>query len=748
MRFIVPTTPTHLIVLLLSLFSLAGKAALPQPYGQLNSLNGVTQSLCVRSITQSEDGMMWFGAEDGLYSFDGYHLLKRDGAPRGMGCITRLKSEGDSLRIDYERGQTCFDLRTYTFSPAHPHPQRVGSKFQDSSSNLQSSIFNLQSPTSDTIMAGGRWWVGTPRQVSEWNKDTDTQGFTLEVPVTKVMCADARGNLLVGTDNGLFIVQPNLTVHHILHDARLGTSLAGDVVWSLFRDRDDNIWIGTNCGISLAVMDSRQTTYTLPSITGESTGNQLSAMGRDMQGRYWMGGTGGIIRIDHLGEEGQTYRWYRMGDTHSPLPHNRIRIILTDSQGNVWVGGDGGLLRYDEATQQFERYPIEGDAHNWVYGLEETTQSQLIVTTFDATYTVLPDITSKHLDIKQKHSKKKGASNGEKRYHDTINHQWLVGGIDCFTIVREDLGTNHTPSRPMRITDIMVNGDQWVSHEDIIARQVTLAPDKRFLQFYISDFNFADTPSEDYVYSIDGGKTWWPVNATDHTLTLSQLEPGTYQLHMCQKKEGTDTEADGKENSTSLLFTFTIRAPWYATTLAKIIYVLLMMILICATYYIVRQQRRIRHERKERAHLLAQARQKEQELLSDNEYLAGQLRLRLMEQSSSEEELSGDEKFLLNITRLIEENMDNTELNVNLLSQKSGISTKQLYRRIKSLTGMTAVAYIRDQRLKKAASLLAKDSFTVSEVMYRVGFSSPSYFTRCFCDEYGVPPSEYKTEES
>jgi AraC-like DNA-binding protein len=217
---------------------------------------------------------------------------------------------------------------------------------------------------------------------------------------------------------------------------------------------------------------------------------------------------------------------------------------------------------------------------------------------------------------------------------------------------------------------------------------------------------------------------------------------------MCQKKEGTDTEADGKENSTSLLFTFTIRAPWYATTLAKIIYVLLMMILICATYYIIRQQRRIRHERKERAQLLAQARQKEQELLSDNEYLAGQLRLRLMEQSSSEEELSGDEKFLLNITRLIEENMDNTELNVNLLSQKSGISTKQLYRRIKSLTGMTAVAYIRDQRLKKAASLLAKGSFTVSEVMYRVGFSSPSYFTRCFCDEYGVPPSEYKTEES
>jgi AraC-like DNA-binding protein len=50
-------------------------------------------------------------------------------------------------------------------------------------------------------------------------------------------------------------------------------------------------------------------------------------------------------------------------------------------------------------------------------------------------------------------------------------------------------------------------------------------------------------------------------------------------------------------------------------------------------------------------------------------------------------------------------------LNVNTLSELSGISSKQLYRKIKALTGMTAVAYIRDQRLKKAASLLAKGTF-------------------------------------
>lgn len=56
---------------------------------------------------------------------------------------------------------------------------------------------------------------------------------------------------------------------------------------------------------------------------------------------------------------------------------------------------------------------------------------------------------------------------------------------------------------------------------------------------------------------------------------------------------------------------------------------------------------------------------------------------------------------------------------------------------------MPVVAYIRDQRLKKAASLLATGNFTVSEVMYMVGFSRASYFTRCFREEYGVTPSAY-----
>lgn len=108
--------------------------------------------------------------------------------------------------------------------------------------------------------------------------------------------------------------------------------------------------------------------------------------------------------------------------------------------------------------------------------------------------------------------------------------------------------------------------------------------------------------------------------------------------------------------------------------------------------------------------------------------------------------LSDDERFLQRVTRLIEDNLSDSDLNVNVLSTLSGISSKQLYRRIKALTGMTTVAYIRDLRLKKAAALLSKGTYTVSEVMYMVGFNNLSYFTRCFTEEYKESPSVYKKQ--
>lgn len=102
-----------------------------------------------------------------------------------------------------------------------------------------------------------------------------------------------------------------------------------------------------------------------------------------------------------------------------------------------------------------------------------------------------------------------------------------------------------------------------------------------------------------------------------------------------------------------------------------------------------------------------------------------------------------DKGFVEKLKALIEEKMSNLDLSVEDLGAELGLGRVQLYRKTKSLTGYAPNELLRIARLKKAASLLASSEKTVAEITYEVGFSSPSYFTRCYKDYFGESPSEF-----
>lgn len=131
------------------------------------------------------------------------------------------------------------------------------------------------------------------------------------------------------------------------------------------------------------------------------------------------------------------------------------------------------------------------------------------------------------------------------------------------------------------------------------------------------------------------------------------------------------------------------------------------------------------------------------QLVGQKERVEAQVRLRMITEPKESHTLSNDEKFLISITKIIEDNLDDSELSVSKLCDKSKYNEKQLYRKIKGLTGMSTIEYIKSIRLKKAAQLLQNGSFTVSEVMYIVGFSNSSYFARAFSSQFGKTPKEY-----
>ena len=101
-----------------------------------------------------------------------------------------------------------------------------------------------------------------------------------------------------------------------------------------------------------------------------------------------------------------------------------------------------------------------------------------------------------------------------------------------------------------------------------------------------------------------------------------------------------------------------------------------------------------------------------------------------------------DKDFVEKFKALIEEKMGDSELNVEDLGREMGLSRVQLYRKIKSLTNYAPNELLRMSRLKRAASLLASSGMTVAEIAYEVGFTSPSYFTKCYKEQFGESPTE------
>jgi signal transduction histidine kinase/ligand-binding sensor domain-containing protein/DNA-binding response OmpR family regulator len=105
-----------------------------------------------------------------------------------------------------------------------------------------------------------------------------------------------------------------------------------------------------------------------------------------------------------------------------------------------------------------------------------------------------------------------------------------------------------------------------------------------------------------------------------------------------------------------------------------------------------------------------------------------------------------DEDFMKKVTDFIERNLLDSNLNVDQLANCVSLSKVQTYRKIKAITGMSIVEFIRTIRLKKSIPMIMEKKLNFSEIAFETGFSSPSYFSKCFHDHFGKTPSEFALE--
>ena len=126
-------------------------------------------------------------------------------------------------------------------------------------------------------------------------------------------------------------------------------------------------------------------------------------------------------------------------------------------------------------------------------------------------------------------------------------------------------------------------------------------------------------------------------------------------------------------------------------------------------------------------------------------------RKRLIERFKSDDSIpvekmahsESDKVFIEKLTALIKQNISNPDLDVTLLKQEMGVSRSLLHLKLKGLIGCSSTEFIRAVRLKEAVKLISRGKCNISEAAYETGFSSPTYFTRCFREFYGKSPREY-----
>ncbi|MGS0523941.1 ATP-binding protein [Zobellia nedashkovskayae] len=108
---------------------------------------------------------------------------------------------------------------------------------------------------------------------------------------------------------------------------------------------------------------------------------------------------------------------------------------------------------------------------------------------------------------------------------------------------------------------------------------------------------------------------------------------------------------------------------------------------------------------------------------------------------------SVDESFLQTAIEIVEKHMMNTDFNVEMLVKEMGYSRSNLYMKFKEITGLSSSEFIRNIRLKRAVQLFEQSDLSVKEIMYKTGFNTASYFSKCFKKQFGVIPSEYVAKQ-
>lgn len=270
------------------------------------------------------------------------------------------------------------------------------------------------------------------------------------------------------------------------------------------------------------------------------------------------------------------------------------------------------------------------------------------------------------------------------------------------------------------LSSVTINGEKKMVVNQ--TEKISLKPNEEDIILRLSTLDHLHASSISFAYQLNSVQDEWIYLPQGiNTIELNNLPSGSHQLFVKA------TDKYGLWGQVSHIVTIHRAAYWWKTWWAYLLYI---CIVIGSCYGVWRLEHRI--------HILRRLiRRREEVRLNEIE----------LKRDDIGEYQFGDE-FLRKTIDIIEKNISCQNYNVETLADDMCMSRITFYRHLHSMTGQTPSEFIRDIRLKKAASLLLQHpNVAISDVAHKVGFATPKYFSRCFKEKFGVLPKDYRTKQ-
>ena len=700
----------------------------------------------VKSLSLDRDEYLLVGTYDGLLHLtaNGTHLFKRDtrklSSPAGNQIWTVMEDDAGNVWVGHERGLSITSNSHYFRSV------KIGSLINTGESN--EFLTSLR---------------------------------------------DSKGNLWFGGTSGVIIQRADGTTrwHHLN-----GSEATGDIcVRSILEDSHGTIWLSTDGGIyRYNAATENFAMFRLLDTTGERVSNWVYAMrqiGEDLWVASYLGGVNRISLTKMAGNGGTVTADFSL-TRGKELANDNICSMVADQEGRLWIllYGDENLYCYHTSSQKTDRYNIrqlsgadpthvctdsmgrlwcafkggsmvfsgKGDPKIIRFPSSRNDESVLAMAPVDggvwvSTMCNLWNIDGKSLSPTLIPVPQKGFA---AILDDQLTNKVMVGGLDEIVEITkipmeeaQDMGLikmvlEFSDGQVKRIKNLLDIPDglsiPYGGSISLLASTLEYSPEfAPHLEYRVVKHGSHD----------DDGWVVLPEGAS--IINLTDMSFGNYEIQI-------------KTVSNPLspaIIPLKVGVPFWLSWWAMLLYCLAIIGIAAVVFWYLRRRAMRGVQEREREEALANVEQKLaflsvekhdletriEQLLKSSEEMTARMRLEAITDAKPIEAESSLEKQLARIAQVVEENVSSLELNGAFIGEQCGMSEKQLYRTLKKHLGVTPSEYIRNVRLQKAAMLLKQRYFMVSEVAYMVGFSAPSYFSKCFQDYYGVAPSAYLQDE-